>query len=25
MTWSLYNSKHQGIPFVEYNYSKPVW
>jgi hypothetical protein len=24
MTWSLYNSKHQGIPFVEYNYSKPV-
>ena len=24
LTWSLYTSKHQGIPFVEYNYSKPV-
>ena len=24
LTWSLCTSKHQGIPFVEYNYSKPV-
>lgn len=24
LTWSLYSTKHQGIPFVEYNYSKPV-
>ena len=24
LTWALCVNKHQGIPFVEYNYSKPV-